>query len=144
MNATEDIPARLAEEIALRAYDDKYIDRNEEREILQIAIQLGVRLDTARATLAQVCERDGHVLESTAVRAIGERLRATLEKVGPLDEAAFLHLLAEAREALKHKRNEREAKILLVQLLEENGPPRVKVGWFRNWYAAMKRDLGLA
>jgi hypothetical protein len=143
MNATEDIPARLAEEIAVRAYDDKYIDRNEEREILQIAIQLGVRLDAARATLAQVCEREGHVLESTAVKVIGERLKATLEKIGQLDEAGFAQLLSEAREALKGKRNDREAKILLVQLLEENGPPRVKVGWLRNWYAAMKRDLAL-
>jgi len=45
---------------------------------------------------------------------------------------------------LRGKRTDRETKILLVQLLEENGPPRVKTGWFRNWYAAMKHELGLA
>ena len=38
----DDIKKRFVNEIKLRAYDDKYIDKNEEREILQIAIQLGV------------------------------------------------------------------------------------------------------
>jgi hypothetical protein len=135
-----EIPARLAEEIALRAYDDKYIDRNEEREILQIAIQLGMRLDVARSTLAQVCEREGHVLESSAVRKIGERLN----EAGELDAPAFDKLLDDAKRLLNGKRSDRETKVLLVQLLEENGPPRVKTGWLRNWYAAMKRELGLA
>ncbi len=143
-SALDEIPARLAEEIALRAYEDKYIDRNEEREILQIAIQLGVRLETARSTLAEVCEREGHVLESKAVKILAERLSTKLESVGPLDAAAFSHWFEEAKAMLRGKRTDRETKILLVQLLEENGPPRVKTGWLRNWYAAMKRELGLA
>jgi hypothetical protein len=142
-SALDEIPARLAEEIALRAYDDKYVDRNEEREILQIAIQLGMRLDVARATLAQVCDREGHVLESQALRHVSEKLAALLDQRGRLDEPAFAGLLADAKALLGHKRGDRETKALLVQLLEERGPPAVKVGWFRNWYAAMKRELGL-
>ena len=43
-------------EIELRAYDDKYIDKDEEREILQIAIQFGVA-STAGMALVQVCGR---------------------------------------------------------------------------------------
>ena len=136
----DEIPARFAEEIALRSFDDKYIDRNEEREILQIAIQLGMRLEVARATLAQVCEREGHVLESSAVRAIGERAKG----IGEFDAADFQRMVAEAKTLLGNKRTDRDTKILLVQLLEESGPPRVKTGWFRNWYVAMKRELGLA
>ena len=41
----DDIKKRFVNEIKLRAYDDKYIDKNEEREILQIAIQLGVSIE---------------------------------------------------------------------------------------------------
>jgi len=144
MNAIEDIPARLAEEIALRAYDDKYIDRNEEREILQIAIQLGVRLPAARASLVEVCEREGFSLESSALGILRAKVKEVSQRVAKLDEAAFTELLATARTALGNLRNEREAKILLVELIEENGPPKVKTGLFRNWYAAMKRELGLA
>jgi hypothetical protein len=143
-SALDEVPARLAEEIALRAYDDKYIDRNEEREILQIALQLGMRLDLARITLAQVCDREGHVLESQAIRHMAERLAVRLDQRGRLDEPAFDAWLADAKALLGNKRGDRETKILLVQLLEERGPPPVKAGWFRNWYAAMKRELGLA
>ena len=44
----DEIKKRFVNEIKLRAYDDKFIDKNEEREILQIAIQLGVGIDSAR------------------------------------------------------------------------------------------------
>ena len=42
----DDVKKRFVSEIKLRAYDDKYIDKGEEREILQIAIQLGVSIDS--------------------------------------------------------------------------------------------------
>src|SRR5271170_4308412 len=60
----EDVKKRFVEEVKLRAYDDRYIDKNEEREILQIALQQGVTVDSARAALAQVCESHSYVLES--------------------------------------------------------------------------------
>ena len=62
--AMEEVKKRFAEEIKLRGYDDKYIDKNEEREILQFAIAQGISIDTARAALAQVCDHDDYILES--------------------------------------------------------------------------------
>ena len=38
----DDIKKRIVNEIKARAYHDKYIDRGEELETIQIAIQLGV------------------------------------------------------------------------------------------------------
>ena len=58
----DDVKKRFVEEVKLRAFDDKYIDKNEEREILQIALQQGVGVDGARAALGQVCEAQGFVL----------------------------------------------------------------------------------
>ena len=52
----EAIKKRFVDEIKLRAYDDKYVDKNEEREILQIAIAEGIGIDSARQALGQVCE----------------------------------------------------------------------------------------
>ena len=43
----DDIKKRIVNEIKARAYDDKYVDRGEEREIIQIAIQLGVTVENA-------------------------------------------------------------------------------------------------
>ena len=66
----DDVKKRFVEEVKLRAYDDKYIDKNEEREILQIALSGGITVDSARAALAQVCESNGYVLETVALRAV--------------------------------------------------------------------------
>ena len=66
----DDLKRRFVDEIKLRAYDDKYIDRNEEREILQIAIQQGISIDSARHALFQVCEHEGYVIESSLLKLI--------------------------------------------------------------------------
>ena len=68
--SVEDIKKRFVNEIKLRAYDDKYLDKNEEREILQIAIQLGVSIDSARGALVQVCDEHSYVLESQLIKQI--------------------------------------------------------------------------
>ena len=64
----EDIKKRFVDEIKLRAYDDKYVDKNEEREILQIAIQQGIGIDSARSALAAGVRNQGYILESTVLR----------------------------------------------------------------------------
>ena len=66
----DEVKPQFVEQVKLRAYDDKYIDKGEEREILQLALQQGVTVDSARAALAQVCESNGYVLESTALKAV--------------------------------------------------------------------------
>src|SRR4029078_4128275 len=65
-----EVKRQFVEQVKLRAYDDKYIDRGEEREILQIALQQGVTVDSARAALAQVCENHGYVLETRTLHAL--------------------------------------------------------------------------
>ena len=66
----DEVKPQFVEQVKLRAYDDKYIDKGEERDILQLALQQGVTVDSARAALAQVCESNGYVLESTALKAV--------------------------------------------------------------------------
>ena len=70
----DDIKKRFTNEIKLRAYDDKYIDKGEEREILQIAIQLGVSIDSARSALIQVCEENSYILETSIIKQIKDQV----------------------------------------------------------------------
>ena len=58
----DEVKRQFVEQVKLRAYDDKYIDKTEEREILQRAIQMGVRWEHGR-----LCARTLHA----ALRAIG-------------------------------------------------------------------------
>ena len=50
--------------------EGKEIERkeNEEKEILRVAINMGVDIDTARMALAQVCENANYLLESVLLK----------------------------------------------------------------------------
>jgi hypothetical protein len=139
MMTEDEIKKRFVSEIELRGYDDKYIDRNEEREILQIAIQLGVSIDNARLALAQVCEEKGYIIES----AIARQIRSEVDSAKRVDRREFDAIFESTRKAVQGKKNDREIKRMIVTVMEDAGSNRVKTGWFRNWYAIMKRDLGI-
>jgi hypothetical protein len=135
------IQERFIHEITQRGTDDHYIDRDEEREILQIALQLGFTADSARAALAQVCADNGYVLESGIYKQIRERVEA--HAVGAIDRRQFERLFAQARQTIAGKATDRQVKVMIVQALEDTGQTRIKTGWFGNWYTRLKRELGM-
>jgi len=139
----EEIRTRFVDEIKLRAYDDKYIDKNEEREILQIAIQHGIGLDPARELLAEVCQREGYVLESALFRLIKDQAAAAAGPAGKVDQKAFDRIVQDATAAAQGRRSDRDLKKMVVTVMEDQGLDRAKSGWFGDWYAALKRDLGM-
>ena len=139
----EEIRTRFVDEIRLRAYDDRYIDKNEEREILQVAIQHGIGIEPARGLLAEVCGREGYVLESALYRLIKDQAVAAAGPAGKVDQPAFERVVESARAAAQGRRTERDVKKMVVTVMEDNGLDRAKAGWFGDWYAALKRDLGM-
>ena len=142
--AIEEVKKRFVNEIKLRAYEDKYVDRNEEREILQIAIQLGVNIDSARGALAQVCDDNGYVLESTVIRSIKDQVEAAAGDDGKVDQKEFDMIFATVKKSVQGKKTDRDVKKMIVTVMEDTGNTKVKTGWFSEWYAAMKKDLGMA
>ena len=138
-----DIKKRLVEEIKLRAYEDKYIDRGEEREILQIAIQLGVGVDSARAALVQVCDECNYVMETAILKQIKDQIETAAGNDGMVDQREFDMIFANIKRAVQNKKNDREVKRMIVTVMEETGNNKVKKGWFSNWYATLKQDLGM-
>jgi len=142
--SADNIKQRIVNEIKARAYDDKYIDRGEEREIIQIAIQLGVTVESALAALAQVCDESGYVLESRVVGQIRDQIEAATGNDGMVDQREFELVFGSAKQAVRGKKNDREVKRMIVTVMEETGNNKVKKGWFRNWYAALKHELGMA
>lgn len=140
----DEIKKRFINEIKLRAYDDKYVDRNEEREILQIAIQLGVNIDSARQALTQVCEQSQYVLESAVMKLISTQIEAAMGDDGKVDQKEFDIVYQNAALAVQGKKTERQVKTMIVQVMEDTGNNKVKKGWFSDWYAALKKDLGVS
>ena len=141
--ALDDIKKRFVDEIKLRAYDDKFLDKNEEREILQIAIQQGVSIDSARGALQQVCEHQGYVLESSLVKTIKEQVETAAGNDGKVDQKEFDLIFQNVRKTADGKKNDREIKKMIITVMEDSGLNKVKTGWFSDWYAAMKKDLAM-
>jgi hypothetical protein len=139
----DDIKKRFVEEVKLRAFDDKYIDRNEEREILQIAIQQNITIDSARAALAQVCDSQGYVLESRVLNEIKDLLDTFAGNDGVISEKEFNDSVAQLRKRCNNKKNEVQCKKMIIEIIEDNSY-KVKTGLFSNWYAKIKKDVGMA
>jgi hypothetical protein len=139
----DDIKKRFLNEIQLRGENDHFIDRNEEREILQIAIQLGISREAAHSALEQVCTEHGYVLETALIHAMRAQLELTVGDDGQLDHQEFDMIIASAKRATQGKLSDRQLKLLLIQLIEESGKGRVKTGWFSDWFGRLKKDLGM-
>ncbi len=144
MATIDEVKKRFVNEIKLRAYDDKYIDRNEEKEILQTAIQLGVNIDSARAALAQVCDENDYIMESRLIEQIKNSINAAMSDDGRIDRKEFDMIVNTIKNAAKGRKNDRELQKMVIQVMEETGSNRVKRGWFSDWYTSLKRDLGIA
>ncbi len=139
----DEVKRQFVEQVKLRAYDDKYIDKNEEREILQIALQAGVTVDSARSALAQVCESNGYVLESKVLSQIKDLIETFASNDGKIDEKEFNDCVAMAKKATQGKKNEVQLKRMVIEVIDDNSY-KVKTGLFSNWYSRVKKDVGVA
>jgi uncharacterized protein YggL (DUF469 family) len=139
----DEVKRQFVEQVKLRAYDDKYIDKNEEREILQIALQQGVTVDSARAALAQVCEANGYVLEAVALKAVKELIEIQAGNDGKVDEKEFNDAVALLKTRTQGKKNDVQVKRMVIEIIEDNNF-KVKTGMFSNWFSRVKREVGMA
>lgn len=139
----EDIKKRIVNEIKLRGYEDKYIDKIEEREILQIAIELGVTLESARSALLQVCEEHSYTVESVILKQIKDQIETAAGNDGAVDQREFELIFGNIKKAVQGRKTDRDIKKMMVTVMEETGNNKVRKGWFSNWYAALKQELGM-
>jgi len=139
----DDVKRQFVEQVKLRAYDDKYIDKNEEREILQIALQQGVTVDSARAALAQVCESSGYVLESRVLTDVKDLIDTFASNDGKIDEKEFNDAVTTCKKKMQGKKNDVQVKRMIVEIIEDNSY-KVKTGMFSNWYSRVKKEVGMA
>jgi len=139
----DEVKRQFVEQVKLRAYDDKYIDKNEEREILQMALQHGVTVDSARAALAQVCESQGYVLESVALKAVKEMIDIQANNDGKIDEKEFNDAVALIKVRTQGKKNDIQCKRMVIEIIEDNSY-KIKTGLFSNWFSRIKKEVGMA
>lgn len=139
----DDVKKRFCEEVKLRGYDDKYIDRKEEKEILQMAVKDNVSIESARAALAQVCEASDYVLESRALQTVEDALATFAENDGQVDEKEYKDAVTICAKATKGKKTSTECKRFVLTIMEDRSY-KSKTGWFSNWYKNERQGVGLS
>jgi hypothetical protein len=137
----DEVKKEFVEQVKLRAYDDKYIDKQEEREILQTALTRGITVDSARAALAQVCENNGYVLESKVLVQVKDLVEQFAGNDGKIDQKEFNDAVAICKKATQGKKNDVACKRMVIEVIEENSF-KVKQGMFNHWYDAVKKEVG--
>ena len=141
----DEVKKRFVEEIKLRAYDDKYIDKDEEREILQQAIQMGVSVDSARGALFQVCENNGYIVESRVLSQVKDIIDTFAGNDGHIDEKEFKDAITTCEKACQGKRTHVQCAKMVIGVIEDNSYKVKSGGWFHSdWYAKAKKDAGMA
>jgi hypothetical protein len=138
----DEVKKRFVDEVKLRAYDDKYIDRKEEREILQVALQAGISFDSARSALGQVCEAQDYVLESAVLARLKDILDTSAGNDGAIDEKEFNDAVLNCKKWTKGKKNDVQCKKMVIEIIDEASYKTSK-GWFSSWYSNVKRELGV-
>lgn len=133
----------FSERVKLRAYDDKYIDKIEERDILQQGLELGMTVDQARDALAAICLENGYIMESAVFRDLLQRLCKLAQRDRGLSRASFQEACGLGSQLLGNLKGEIAVKRMVCRLIDDHGVP-IRKGWFSNWYASVKRDLGLS
>lgn len=130
--------------IKQRGKSDSYIDRGEEREILQFALQKGLMLDQGHQILLEVCQYSNYVMESHLLEEVLEQIITFTKGGNGLTEKFFQErtkvLLFKAKGYLETQ----NAQELIVSLIEDNGI-EIDTGFFgNNWFLKTKKNLRLA
>lgn len=138
-----ELKKQFVEQVKLRAYDDKYVDKEEELEILKSAIDNGIGVDSARGVLMQVCESEGYVLESRVLSEVKDLIDTFAGNDGKIDEREFKDAVAMCIKRTNGKKTDLECKRMILNLIDEHRLP-VKTGMMSNWYKKARKDAGLA
>ena len=129
------IIARWVELIRLRAYDNPYIDKAAEKELLGDAIAKGLPFDVARHRLFLVCETERYALESHLEEEATQVLEECVTKKQGIDHDCYNSTVDLVQQAAYGHMKEAECRHLVKELILARQWP-VRQGFLKggNWF----------
>lgn len=138
MAISEETRKAFINDIMLQVFDDQYIDRQEEKKILEEGLRKGIAVEEALAIMRQVASEKGLALERDAEDKAKEMLERFATNDGKVDKKEFEDALAIFKSASKGKIPEPEMKRRLKKMMEDNGWHAKEGGLFgTKWYTAI-------
>ncbi len=139
MAISEEVRKQFVDYIMLQVFDDQYIDRTEEKKILEEGIKKGVGVEEGLSIMRQVAQDKGFVLERDAEERAKDMLEAFATNDGKVDKKEFEDVLGIFKKHSKGKLPEHEMKKRLKKMMEDNGWKAKEGGLFGSkWYSAIQ------
>jgi Ca2+-binding EF-hand superfamily protein len=138
MAISEEVRKQFVDYIMLQVFDDQYIDRTEEKKILQEGMGKGVGIEEGLGIMRQVAQDKGFVLERDAEERAKDMLEAFATNDGKVDKKEFEDVVGLLKKQSKGKIPEAEMKRRLKKMMEDNGWKAKEGGLFGSkWYSAI-------
>lgn len=138
MFAAKSAKDEFVEQIMLQVFDDQYIDRAEEKKILEEGLKKGIGVEEGLSLIRQVATQKGFVLERDAEERAKEMLHQFASNDGKVDKKEFEDTLSLFKTATRGKVPEPELKRRLKKMMQDNGWNAKEGGLFGSkWYSAI-------
>jgi hypothetical protein len=118
--ASEEAKQRLGEFVKLNTYDDKYIDRDEEKKILQEAVRIGISVDEGLALMRQTANANGITVERDVEDNVKDMLR-TFTRDGQIDKKEFVDAVETYKAKCNNRVPEPEIKRRVKAMIQNEG-----------------------
>lgn len=133
--ASEEAKQRLSEFVKLNTYDDKYIDRDEEKKILQEAVRIGIGVDEGLALMRQVANANGIVVERDVEDNVKDMLQ-TFARDGQIDKKEFSDAVLTYQNKCNNRVPEPEIKRRVKAIIQNQGWKAKEGGLFGSkWFS---------
>jgi len=138
MAVSEQIKNQFIEFITLQGFDDQYIDRVEEKRILEVGVKNGMSVEESLLLIRQVASQKGLVVERDAEDRAKDFLEGAATNDGKVTKKEFSDAVAQFKAASKGKISESEMKRRLKKMMEDNAWKAKEGGLFGSkWYSAI-------
>ncbi|MCK5521673.1 MAG: hypothetical protein KAI83_00940 [Thiomargarita sp.] len=138
MAVSDEVRKAFVDFIMLQVFDDQYIDRQEEKKILEEGIKKGMGVDEGLTIMRQVALEKGIALERDAEERAKETLEAFATNDGKVDKKEFEDAVAIFKKHSKGKIPEPELKRRLKKMMLENNWKAKEGGFFGSkWFSAI-------
>jgi len=138
MAVSDEVRKAFVDFIMLQVFDDQYIDRQEEKKILEEGIKKGMGVDEGLSIMRQVALEKGIALERDAEERAKETLEAFATNDGKVDKKEFEDAVAIFKKHSKGKIPDPELKKRLKKMMLENNWKAKEGGFFGSkWFSAI-------
>ena len=135
MSMSEEAKRQLGEFVKLQVYDDKYIDRKEEKKILEEAMKRNIGIDDALAVMRSIASAHDYVVE----RDVETRCKDMLEQFagdGKVDKKEFEDAVGMYKKGSRGRVPESEIRRRLKSIMIDQGWKAKEGGLFSSkWFS---------